>query len=126
MVPSARLIVPSSAWLTPLPAWGAPVTVSGGHAAAHAPEHADAPLLSASNRYRGPPVLPTRNLPGIPEMAVSDTVAVPAPWPAAAGLLACVAADDAVALEAAGPAVAVLGVAALAPPAPTQPTPAPP
>ena len=30
-----------------VPAWGALVTVSGGHAAAHAPEHADVPFLSA-------------------------------------------------------------------------------
>jgi hypothetical protein len=38
------------AWLTPLPASGAPVTVSGGHALAQAPEHADVPALSASNK----------------------------------------------------------------------------
>ena len=72
MVPSARLIVPSSAWLTPLPAWGAPVTVSGGHAAAHAPVHADVPFLSASNRYRARPPPPTR------AVAVADWSASPA------------------------------------------------
>jgi len=35
------LTVLSSDCLTPLPAWGVPVTVSGGHAAAHAPVHVD-------------------------------------------------------------------------------------
>jgi hypothetical protein len=113
MVPSGRLIVPSSAWLTPLLAVGVAVTMSGGHAAAQAPEHADAPFLSASNRYRVRPVLPTRNLPGIPAMVVSDTDAVPAAWPVAAELLACVAAGDAAALEVAVLEVAVLEAAGL-------------
>src|SRR5580704_15051375 len=99
-------MVPSRDWLTPLPACGVPVAVAGGQAAAQAPEHADVPFLSASNRYRVRPVLPTRNLPGIPEMAVTDTDAVPAAWPLAAGLLACVAVGDAVALEVAGLEVA--------------------
>src|SRR5260370_14402873 len=108
MGPSDRLIVPSSAWLPPLPAWGAPVTVSGGHAAAHAPEHADVPVLSASNRYKVRAVGPTRALPGIPEMACSDTVVAPTAWLVAAGLLACVAVGAAAGLEVAGLEVAVL------------------
>jgi hypothetical protein len=79
---------------------GVPLTVTGGQTAAHAPEHADVPLLSASNRYTVCPLLPTSTLPGIPEIAASDTVAVPLAWPVAAGLLACVVAGVAAALEA--------------------------
>jgi hypothetical protein len=85
------------------------------------------PFLSASNRYKVRPVLPTRNLPGIPEMAVSDTAAGPAAWPVAAGLLACVAAADAAALEVAVLEVAGLEVAVLEPleqAAATRPIPA--
>src|SRR6516164_3028708 len=102
LVPSGRVIVPSRAWLTPLPAWGVPVTVSGGQAAAQAPVQADAPFLSAWNRYSVRPLLPTSALAGIPEREASDTVAAPLAWPLAAGLLACAAA----ALEEAGPEVA--------------------
>src|SRR6266568_297452 len=87
MVPSERVIVPSIDWLTPLPACGAPLTVTGGHAAAHAPEHMDVLPLSASNRYRVRPWLSTRALPGIPEMACRLIVV-------AAALLACEADDD--------------------------------
>src|SRR5690349_13072130 len=108
MVPFERLMVTSSAWLTPLPALSVPLTVTGGQAAAHAPEHADAPLLSPSNRYIVRPLLPTSTLPGIPEIAVSDTVAVPLAWPVAAGLLACVVAGAAAALEEAGLELVVL------------------
>jgi len=113
MVPSGRVIVPSNTWLTPLPACGAPVTMRGGQAAAHAPEHADVPVLSASNRYKVRPPLPTRTLPGIPEIARSDTVAAPAACAVPAGLLAlalAVACDaaglEAAGLEAAGPEAA--------------------
>src|SRR5712671_4571996 len=112
MVPSARVMVPSKDWPTPLPACGAPVTVSGGHAAAHAPVHADVPFLSAWNRYRVRPLLPTRALPGIPEMVASDTVAAPLAWLVAAGLLDGAAAAG---LELAGPDVAVLDVDVLEP-----------
>src|SRR5579871_375226 len=112
MVPSGRVMVPSRAWLTPLPACGVPVTVSGGHAAAHAPEHADVPFLSAWNRYRVRPLLPTRAWPGIPEMVASDTVAAPFAWPVAAGLLDGAAAAG---LELAGLDVAVPGVDVLVP-----------
>src|ERR1700742_327854 len=108
MVPSERLMVPSRAWLTPLPALGVPLTVRGGQSAAHAPEHADVPFLSASNRYTVCPLLPTSALPGIPEIEASDTAAVPLAWPVAAGLLACVVAGVAAALEAAGLVVAEL------------------
>jgi hypothetical protein len=96
------LIVPSSDWLTPLPAWAVPV--KGGHAAAHAPVHMDMPFLSASNRYRARPPLPTSAWPGIPERVASDTAAPLLAWLlaagllawlVAAGLLAWVAADDA-------------------------------
>jgi hypothetical protein len=52
-------------------------------------------------------LLPTRALPGIPETVASDTVTVLAP-PVAAGLLACVAAGAAAALEEAGLELAVL------------------
>jgi hypothetical protein len=113
MVPSARVIVPCRDWLTPLPAWGVPVTVYGGHAAAQAPVHADVPCMSAWNRYSVRPLLPTRALPGIPDMEASDTVAAPLAWPAAAGLLACEAAGAAAALEEAGLEVAGLEVAGL-------------
>jgi hypothetical protein len=91
-----------------------PLTVTGGQAAAHAPEHADVPLLSPSNRYIVRPLLPTSTLPGIPEIAVSDTVAVPLAWPVAAGLLACVVAGAA-ALEEAGLVVAGLELVVLEP-----------
>ena len=80
-------MVPSRDWLTPLPACGVPVTVSGGQAAAQAPVHADVPVLSAWNRYSVRPPLPTRALPGIPEMVASETVAAPLAWAVAAGLL---------------------------------------
>src|SRR5579859_4409735 len=109
MVPSARVMVPSRDWLTPLPACGDPVTVTGGHAAAHAAAHADVPFLSASNRYSARPLLPTSALPGIPEIAASDTVAAPV----AAGLLAGVLAGAAAALEEAGLEVAGLEVVEL-------------
>jgi hypothetical protein len=108
MLPPGRVIVPSRDWLTPLPAVGVPVTVYGGHAAAQAPVHADVPLLSAWNRYSVRPLLPTRALPGIPETVASDTVTVLLAWPVAAGLLACVAAGAAAALEEAGLELAVL------------------
>src|SRR5258708_25205442 len=90
MVPSERVIVPSRDGLTPLPACGAPLTVTGGHAAAHAPEHVDALPLSASNRYRVRPWLSTRALPGIPEMACRLIVVAAALLddPVAPGLLA--------------------------------------
>src|SRR5579859_7318538 len=103
-------MVPSRAWLTPLPACGVPVTMSGGHAAAHAPVHADVPFLSAWNRYRVRPLLPTRALTGIPEMAASDTVAVPLAWLVAAGLLdgAAAAGIELAGLDAAVPGVDVL------------------
>jgi len=92
-----------------------PLTVTGGQAAAHAPEHADMPLLSPSNRYIVRPLLPTSTLPGIPEIAASDTVAVPLAWPVAAGLPACVVAGAAAALEAAGLLVAELELVVLEP-----------
>src|SRR5713101_2455733 len=97
MVPSERVIVPSSDWLTPPPACGVPLTVTGGHAAAHAPVHVDVPPLSASNRYIVRPWPSTRALPGIPEMAAWLIVVAAALLddPVAAGLLACEADDDA-------------------------------
>src|SRR5713101_1995772 len=96
MVPSERVIVPSSDWLTPPPACGVPLTVTGGHAAAHAPVHVDVPPLSASNRYIVRPWPSTRALPGIPEMACRLIVVAAALLddPVAAGLLACEAADE--------------------------------
>src|SRR3974390_292516 len=122
MVPSGRVIVPSRAWLTPLPAWGAPVTVYGGHAAAHASVHADVPFLSAWNRYSVRPSRPTRALPGILEMAASETVAVPLARPAAAGRLASAAAGGAAGLGVAGLELVVLELLLQA--ATTRPTPA--
>src|SRR6266702_6656507 len=68
-------MVPSIAWLTPPLACGEPVTVTGGHAAAHAPLHADFPPLSASKRYSVRPPPSTRAFPGTPEMACSEMVA---------------------------------------------------
>src|SRR5712692_10039974 len=112
MVPSARVMVPSGDWLTPLPACGAAVTVSGGHAAAHAPEQADVPFLSAWNRYKVRPLPPTRALPGIPEMEASDTVAALLAWLVAAGLLDGAAATG---LELAGLDAAVLDADVLEP-----------
>jgi hypothetical protein len=53
-------------------------------------------------------LLPTSTLPGIPEIEASDTVAVPLAWPVAAGLLACVVAGVAAALEEAGLVIAEL------------------
>jgi hypothetical protein len=94
---------------------GVPLAVTGGQAAAHAPEHADVPLLSPSNRYIVRPLLPTSTLPGIPEIAASDTVAVPLAWPVAAGLLACAVAGAAAALEEAGLVVAGLELVVLEP-----------
>src|SRR6185312_2322999 len=108
-------MVTSRAWLTPLPALGVPLTVTGGQAAAHAPEHADMPLLSPSNRYIVRPLLPTSTLPGIPEIAASDTVAVPLAWPVAAGRPECVVAGAAAALEAAELLVAELELVVLEP-----------
>src|SRR5260370_33061340 len=96
MVPSERVIVPSSNWLTPLLACGERLTVTGGHAAAHVPVHADVPPLSASNRYIVRPWPSTRALPGIPEMAARLIVvaaALPA-GPVTARLLASAAADE--------------------------------
>src|SRR5579859_3018089 len=103
-------MVPSRDWLTPLPACGVPVTMSGGQAAAHAPEHADVPFLSARNRYRVRPLLPTRALLGIPEMVASDTIAAPLAGPVAAGLLdgAAAAGVELAGLDAAVPGVDVL------------------
>jgi hypothetical protein len=75
--------------------------MSGGQAAAQAPEHADVPFLSASNKYKVRPLLPTSALPGIPETACSDTAAAPAAWPVAAGL-ALVAVGAGAELEVAG------------------------
>ena len=106
-------MVTSRALLTPLPTVGAPLTVTGGQAAAHAPEQAEVPLLSPSNRYIVRPLLPTRALPGIPEIAASDTVAVPLAWPVAAGLLACAVAGAAAALEEAGLVAAELELVVL-------------
>ena len=114
-VPSERLMVPSRAWLTPVPAMGVPVTVTGGQAAAHAPEHADVPFLSAWNRYSVRPLPPTSALLGIPETEASDTVVVPLACPVAAGLLACVVAVVAVALDEAGLVAAELEVVVLEP-----------
>src|SRR6266571_5936787 len=95
------------AWLTPLPACGVPVTVTGGHAVAHAPVQVDVPLLSASHRYMARPWPSTRALPGIPEMARSAIVPPEAAGleaagleAATAGLLACAVADDAAGLAA--------------------------
>src|SRR5579859_4927688 len=117
MVPSARVMVPSRDWLTPLPACGVSVTVAGGQAAAHAPEHADVPFLSASNRYRVRPSLPTRALAGIPEMVASDTIAAPFAWLVAAGLLDGAAAAG---LELAGLDVAELDPDVLVPRTPIR------
>src|SRR5215471_1167542 len=104
--PSGRLMVPSRAWLTPFAALGALVTVTGGQATAHAPEHADVPFLSAWNRYSTCPLLPTSALPGIPETEASDTVAVP---------LACGVADVVATLDEAGLEAAELEVVVLEP-----------
>jgi hypothetical protein len=59
-------------------------------------------------------LLPTSTLPGIPEIAASDTVAVPLAWLVDAGLLACVVAGAA-ALEEAGLVVAGLELVVLEP-----------
>jgi hypothetical protein len=49
-VPSGRIVVPRSA-LTALPETvGSPAVVTGGHAFAHAPLHAELVPLSASNK----------------------------------------------------------------------------
>ncbi len=58
------------------------------------------------------PLLPARALPGIPEMAASDTVAAPDAWPVAAGLPGGAAGAG---LELAGLDVAVPGVDVLEP-----------
>jgi hypothetical protein len=49
--PSARLVVPSRDAVAPVPARGLAVAISGGQAAAHAPEQALLPFLSLPNRY---------------------------------------------------------------------------
>jgi hypothetical protein len=60
-------------------------------------------------------LLPTSTLPGIPEIAASDTVAVPLAWLVDAGLLACVVAGAAAALEEAGLVAAGLELVVLEP-----------
>ena len=58
--PPARTIVPSFDAASPDPTVGLPVTNSGGHAIAHAPEHALLPPESASNKYNVRPPESTR------------------------------------------------------------------
>jgi hypothetical protein len=50
MVPSERVVVPSNDCVTPARAVGAPVVVSGFQVCAHAPEHVDCEVVSASKR----------------------------------------------------------------------------
>ena len=49
-VPLERLMVPISLDTAPPEAFGIDFAVTGGHAWAHAPEHTDLPLLSATQR----------------------------------------------------------------------------
>src|SRR3954453_20324375 len=69
MRPSARLVVPSREASAPDAARGLAVAISGGQAAAHAPEQALLPFLSFSKRYSVCPCGSTRIRP-------SDVVAV--------------------------------------------------
>src|SRR5947209_9514714 len=90
----------------PPPACAVPLTVTGGQAAAQAPEQVDMPLVSASHRYSARPFPSTSALPSIPVMDFRLTVTAAAladAEAAAAGLLACAAAD-AGADDAGGPA----------------------
>src|SRR4051794_41285850 len=89
----------------PLPACAVPLTVTGGQAAAHAPVQVDVPLVSASHRYSARPFPSTRALSSIPVMdfRLTVTAALADAEAAAAGLLACAAAD-AGADDAGGPA----------------------
>ena len=59
-LPSERVIVPSLEALSAEPAVGLPVASSGGHAVAHAPEHALVAPTSALNRYSVRPLELTR------------------------------------------------------------------
>src|ERR1700760_4326735 len=59
-MPPERVIVPSLEALSPAPAAGLPFASNGGHAVAHAPEHALFMPTSALNRYSVAPVESTR------------------------------------------------------------------
>jgi hypothetical protein len=64
--------------------------------------------ISVCNFVTPAPLLPTRAWAGIPEMVASDTFAALAAWLVAGGLLACVAAGAAAALEEVGLELVVL------------------
>lgn len=89
MVPSERVIVPRSLAIALPDAVGVPVVVTGGHAPAHAPEQADASLVSLVHRYTARPEPVVRNV-SPDAVAVVMTVAPPA----AAALLGAAAAAE--------------------------------
>jgi hypothetical protein len=98
LVPSDRVIVPRSLDFALPDAVTVPVAVTGGHAPAHAPEHADVPPLSLTHRYTARPEPSVKNV-SPDDVAVAMTVDPdPLPLaallePAAAGELAAGAAE---------------------------------
>ena len=97
MVPSDRVIVPRSLAFALPDAVGEPVVVTGGHAPAHAPVHADVPPVSLTHRYTARPDPSVRNV--APEdVAVRMTAALPL-LPAAGELAPDAAAELAGAAE---------------------------
>src|SRR3954447_21311384 len=71
-------MLPSFEAVSPAPAVAPPFVVSGGHTLAHAPPHALALPLSASNRYSVRPVPSTRILPSFEPASATDAPPEPA------------------------------------------------
>jgi hypothetical protein len=84
-VPSGRVIVPRSLAFAAPDAVTVPAAVTGGHAPAHAPEHADMPVPSLAHRYTARPPS-VRNVPPDDVAVVITAEPDPLALPAAAGL----------------------------------------
>jgi hypothetical protein len=100
--------VPRSLDFAPPDTVTVPVAVTGGHAPAHAPEHADLPPVSFSHMYTARPEPSVRNVPADDEAVLMTVAPDPPALLLAAALLALLLAGTAAADELLGAAAAEL------------------